>query len=134
MFYLVFETPANVEKIADCGDYVVVTNCQFLYTTGKKMQTKLYRHHSGRPGNLKEHTMEDLMKRKGGGEVLRKAVSGMLPKNRLRKFRLDRLKTFEGSYNGYAQNVTASYDMVPKIKAARRKMHEKPKAKEASST
>lgn len=98
------------------------------------MQTKLYRRHSGRPGNLKEQTMEDLMNRKGGGEVLRKAVSGMLPKNRLRKFRLERLKTFEGSQNGYAQNIMASYDMAPQVKTARRKMHQKPKSKTNPNT
>ncbi|CAN6620877.1 large ribosomal subunit protein uL13m [Trichomonascus vanleenenianus] len=103
----------------DCGDYVVATNCKHIYTTGNKMETKLYRRHSGRPGHMKENTMEDLVNRKGGGEILRKAVYGMLPKNRLRKFRIERLKTFEGSKNDYAQNVFASYDMVPEIKAAR---------------
>lgn len=109
---------------SDCGDYVVVTNCKYVYTTGDKMHKKTYWRHSGKPGHLKETTMEDLMKRKGGGEVLRKAVYGMLPKNRLRKFIIERLKTFEGSKNDYAGNVLASHDMAPeirKLKEERRK-------------
>lgn len=93
----------------DCGDYVVVTNCQYLNVTGKKYETKLYRKHSGRPGNLKEWTMRDLANRKGGGEILKKAVSGMLPKNSLRKVMLDRLKLVEDSKNPYADNIFATY-------------------------
>jgi len=48
--------------------------------------------------------MENMIEKWGGGEVLRKAVSGMLPKNRLRKGRLERLKTFEGRGNPYQEN------------------------------
>lgn len=59
--------------------------------------------------------MEDLLAKKGGGEILRKAVSKMLPKNRLRKFRLDRLKTFEDSENPYADNVIAYHDEAPQV-------------------
>lgn len=49
--------------------------------------------------------MDRMMAKWGGGEVLRKAVSGMLPKNRLRKERLARLKTFEGHAHPYGENV-----------------------------
>jgi large subunit ribosomal protein L13 len=85
----------------DCGDYVVATNCQHIRATGKKMQQKLYYSHSTRPGSLKSVTMERMMAKWGGGEVLRRAVRGMLPKNRLRDVRLGRLKSecpcaFEG--------------------------------------
>lgn len=76
----------------DCGDYVVVTNCQHLHTTGKKMQQKKYYRHSTRPGSLKEISMEKLMEKWGGGEILKRAVRGMLPRNRLRDVRLERLK------------------------------------------
>ncbi|USP73766.1 uncharacterized protein yc1106_01040 [Curvularia clavata] len=89
----------------DCGDYVVATNCAALHTTGKKRTQKLYRTHNTRPGSLKEISMAKLMEKWGGGEVLRKAVSGMLPKNRLRKERLARLKTFEGRAHPYKQNL-----------------------------
>lgn len=89
----------------DCGDYVVATNCSQIHTTGKKRFQKLYRTHTTRPGSLKEISMDRLIQKWGGGEVLRKAVSGMLPKNRLRKERLARLKTFEWSGHPYGGNV-----------------------------
>jgi len=89
----------------DCGDYVVATNCAQLHTTGKKRFQKLYRTHTTRPGSLKELSMDRMIAKWGGGEVLRKAVSGMLPKNRLRKDRLARLKTFEGRAHPYKENI-----------------------------
>jgi len=76
----------------DCGDYVVATGCTDVYATGKKMQQKLYYKQTTRPGALKSLNMESMMRTWGGGEVLKRAVSGMLPKNRLRKPRLERLK------------------------------------------
>ncbi|KAF1974707.1 50S ribosomal protein-like protein L13 [Bimuria novae-zelandiae CBS 107.79] len=88
----------------DCGDYVVATNCAHIHVTGKKREQKLYRTHTTRPGSLKEISLENLALKWGGGEVLRRAVSGMLPKNRLRKGRLERLKTFEGEGNPYKEN------------------------------
>ncbi|KFH43949.1 54S ribosomal protein-like protein [Hapsidospora chrysogenum ATCC 11550] len=89
----------------DCGDYVVVTNCSALHITGRKYWQKTYYRHSTRPGGLKSLTMDELMDRHGGSEVLRKAVRGMLPKNRLRDRRLARLKAFEGDAHPYKQNL-----------------------------
>lgn len=99
----------------DSGDYVVVSNCHFLNVTGKKMDQKLYRRHSGRPGNLHEVLMKDLLANKGGSAILRQAVSKMLPKNRLRKFRMERLKVFEDSTNPYGDNVIAYHDEAPQV-------------------
>lgn len=89
----------------DCGDYVVATGCAALYTTGHKKWRKLYYRHNTRPGSLRTITMDNLMERHGGAEVLRKAVSGMLPKNRLRDKRLARLKAFEGDAHPYKENI-----------------------------
>ncbi|KAH7077945.1 50S ribosomal protein-like protein L13 [Paraphoma chrysanthemicola] len=89
----------------DCGDYVVAIDCANVHTTGKKRFQKLYRTHTTRPGSLKEISMDRMIAKWGGGEVLRKAVSGMLPKNRLRKERLARLKTFEGRGHPYQENL-----------------------------
>ncbi len=84
----------------DCGDYVVATGCTDVYATGRKMQQKLYYKQTTRPGALKSLNMEGMMRKWGGGEILKRAVSGMLPKNKLRKPRLDRLK---GEFDfGYA--------------------------------
>lgn len=76
----------------DCGDYVVAVGCTDLHTTGKKRFNKKYYSHTTRPGSLKEITMDRMMAKWGGGEVLRRAVRGMLPKNRLRDDRMARLK------------------------------------------
>ncbi|KAI1777689.1 ribosomal protein L13 [Hypoxylon cercidicola] len=89
----------------DCGDYVVVTNCAALHVTGRKMWQKTYYRHNTKPGSLRSVTMDVLMAKHGGAEVLRKAVSGMLPKNRLRDKRLARLKAFEGDAHPYKQNL-----------------------------
>ncbi|KAI0840661.1 ribosomal protein L13 [Hypoxylon sp. FL0890] len=89
----------------DCGDYVVVTNCAALHVTGHKKWRKMYYRHNTRPGSLRSVTMDVLMAKHGGAEVLRKAVSGMLPKNRLRDKRLARLKAFEGDAHPYKQNL-----------------------------
>lgn len=77
---------------SDCGDYVVAVGCHDLHTTGKKRFQKKYYSHTTRPGSLKEITMDKMMAKWGGGEVLRRAVRGMLPKNRLRDERMARLK------------------------------------------
>lgn len=89
----------------DCGDYVIVTDCAALYMTGRKKWQKRYYRHNTRPGSLKEITMDALIDKFGGGEVLRRAVSGMLPKNKLRDKRLGRLKCFEGSEHPYDENI-----------------------------
>lgn len=77
----------------DCGDYVVAVGCRDIHTTGKKRYQKKYYTHTTRPGSLKSMTMDKMFEKWGGGEVLRRAVRGMLPKNRLRDKRLDRLKS-----------------------------------------
>lgn len=66
------------------GEKVIVSNVQKIKLTGGKMEQKKYYHYSGYPGGLKERKIKDVF-RKNPNEVLRKAVWGMLPKNRLRK-------------------------------------------------
>ncbi|KAH3679598.1 hypothetical protein WICMUC_000830 [Wickerhamomyces mucosus] len=99
----------------DQGDYVVVTNCSKLNVTGNKFHEKLYWRHSTKPGNLKLTPMKKLVADKGFGEVLKKAVSGMLPKNSFRKQRLDRLKVVDGSETPYKQNIVAYHDQQPSV-------------------
>ncbi|KAI1618069.1 50S ribosomal protein L13 [Exophiala viscosa] len=89
----------------DCGDYVVAVGCHDLHVTGKKREQKQYYTHNTRPGSLKQMSMESMIAKWGGGEVLKKAVRGMLPKNRLRDKRLARLKVFEGTAHPYKQNI-----------------------------
>jgi large subunit ribosomal protein L13 len=75
----------------DMGDIVVVKNVDKLTFTGKKMEKKKYRWHSGFPGGLKEKTLKEIFK-KDPKKVLKMAVLGMLPKNKLRKRMIRRLK------------------------------------------
>ena len=89
----------------DCGDYVVAVGCNDLHTTGKKREQKKYYSHTTRPGSLKSMTMDKMFAKWGGSEVLRRAVRGMLPKNRLRDDRMARLKLFEGVAHPYKQNI-----------------------------
>lgn len=100
----------------DHGDYVVVTNCAHMKTTGNKMQDKTYWSHTTRPGSLKLIPMERMIANKGYGEVLMRAVKGMIPKNKLRLARLDRLKVFDGDEHPYKDNLVAFADEVPQVK------------------
>lgn len=75
----------------DQGDNVIVKNISKIKITGKKLKQKKYYHYSGYPGGLKEKSMLELFK-KNPGEVLKRAVWNMLPKNKLRKIVIKRLK------------------------------------------
>ena len=75
----------------DVGDFVIVKNIKKVKFTGKKIAQKKYFHHTGYLGHLKEIPLKKLFEKKPA-EVLRKAVWGMLPKNRLRKEMIKRLK------------------------------------------
>ena len=74
----------------DMGDAVEVTNCDQMKVTGTKMTGKIYYRHSGWPGGLKEEQLKKVFAR-DPGEVLRRAVLRMLPKNKLQKERIKRL-------------------------------------------
>jgi large subunit ribosomal protein L13 len=66
----------------DCGDYIIVTNCDKVVFSGNKLDEKIYDTYSGYPGGRKEETAKALMKRRPE-VVIERAVKGMLPKNRL---------------------------------------------------
>lgn len=74
----------------DGGDFVYVSNAKFMKFTGKKLEQKKYYHHSGYPGGLKEKKMKDVFET-DPGQVLKKAVYNMLPKNKLRSEMVKRL-------------------------------------------
>lgn len=83
------------ERYKDCGDAVKVYNLDLMRFTGSKLAQKVYYRHSGYPGGLKQTSAEELM-RKDPAEVLRRAVYGMLPKNKLRPHMIKRLSTYRG--------------------------------------
>jgi large subunit ribosomal protein L13 len=79
----------------DTGDFVVVVNAEKIAVTGKKLDQKLYHRHSGYPGGLRTRTLREQLDRRPT-EVLRKAVKGMLPRNRLARAQLTKLKIYAG--------------------------------------
>jgi large subunit ribosomal protein L13 len=79
----------------DCGDYVVVINAKSIDVHPKKIKDKMYRHHSGYPGGLKEMTLGEMLKR-NPCTVIKKAVRGMIPKTKLGKQIFKKLFVYEG--------------------------------------
>jgi large subunit ribosomal protein L13 len=79
----------------DTGDFVVVVNAEKIHVTGKKLDDKIYYRHSGYPGGLKQRTLREQLDRRPT-EVLRMAVKGMLPRNRLARKQLTKLKIYAG--------------------------------------
>lgn len=84
---------ATFQRHLDEGDSVAVYNFSEVKITGNKLNQKIYYRHSGYIGGLKEEKMKDLMAR-NPDEILKKAVYGMLPKNKLRPLMIKRLKTY----------------------------------------
>ena len=80
----------------DCGDFVIVLNAEKAVLTGKKLEQKFYRRHSGYPGGLHETSYKDLMKKKPEFAISL-AVRGMLQKNTIARQQLTRLRVFRGS-------------------------------------
>jgi large subunit ribosomal protein L13 len=93
---LIGKDKPNYTPFLDCGDHIVVINAERVKLTGNKMDQKVYRHHSGWPGGLKEVSIRALMQRRPE-EVIREAVLGMLPKNKLRARRAKKLRVYAGS-------------------------------------
>ena len=85
----------------DTGDFVVVINAEKVHVSGNKRADKRYYRHSGYPGGLKVRTFEEMMARRPE-EVIRLAVKGMLPKNRLARKQLTKLKVYAGPDHPHA--------------------------------
>jgi large subunit ribosomal protein L13 len=88
----------------DTGDFVVVVNAEKIAVTGNKLDQKRYYRHSGYPGGLRSRTLREQLERRPT-EVVRTAVKGMLPKNRLARQQLTKLKVYAGPEHPHtAQN------------------------------
>lgn len=85
----------------DNGDFIVVVNCEKIKVTGNKMADKMYYRHTGYPGGLKEANLETMLEKKPE-DVIRKAVQGMLPKNRLGRAIMKKLKICVGTEHPHA--------------------------------
>jgi large subunit ribosomal protein L13 len=85
----------------DTGDFVVVVNAEKIAVTGKKLDEKIYYRHSGYPGGLKQRSLREQLERRPT-EVIRTAVKGMLPKNKLAARQLTKLKVYAGPDHPHA--------------------------------
>jgi len=80
----------------DTGDHVIILNCKEVVLTGRKMDQKVYRHHSGYIGGMKETTAREMMDKKPE-EMMFLAIKGMLPKNSLGRQSIKKLRVYAGS-------------------------------------
>ena len=85
----------------DTGDFVIIVNAEKIVVTGNKRADKIYYRHSGYPGGLRSRTLAEMLDRRPE-EVIRKAVTGMLPRNRLARQQLRKLKVYAGPEHPHA--------------------------------
>jgi large subunit ribosomal protein L13 len=85
----------------DTGDFVVVVNAEKVSVTGNKRADKRYFRHTGYPGGIRERTLEEMLRRRPE-EVIRRAVKGMLPRTRLGRKQLTKLKVYAGPEHPHA--------------------------------
>jgi large subunit ribosomal protein L13 len=85
----------------DTGDFVIVVNAERISVTGRKREQKRYYRHSGYPGGLRSRTLAEMLERRPE-EVIRHAVKGMLPRNRLGRAQLRKLKVYAGPDHPHA--------------------------------
>jgi large subunit ribosomal protein L13 len=98
--YLIGKSKKYYIPNLDCGDFVVVINCEKVKLTGKKEKNKIYMRFSGYPSGLKRKTF-DIVRNENPKRIIIQAVSGMLPKNKLRKSMLKRLFVYIGEKHPY---------------------------------
>lgn len=97
----------------DCGDYVVVLNSMYVKVTGKKETQKVYEHYSGYPGGRKVKTLAQVRVEQPV-RIIREAVSGMLPKNKLRASMMRRLFIFSDDNHPYKDKINSKSEKVPR--------------------
>ncbi len=94
----------------DTGDFVVVVNAERIAVTGKKLDEKFYYRHSGYPGGLRKRTLREELDRRPT-EVLRRAVKGMLPRNRLGRAQLRKLRIYAGPEHPHTAQAPEPFEV-----------------------
>jgi large subunit ribosomal protein L13 len=94
----------------DTGDFVIVVNAEKIVVTGNKRADKLYHRHSGYPGGLRTRTFEQMITRRPE-EVIRIAVKGMMPRNRLARKQLTKLKVYAGPQHPHVAQRPADLEL-----------------------
>jgi len=94
----------------DVGDYVIVVNAEKIHVTGRKLDQKMYYRHTGYPGGLKEITLRNQLQ-KHPTRVITRAVRGMLPKNRLGRRMLKKLKVYAGPEHPHSAQQPKPFEL-----------------------
>ena len=94
----------------DTGDFVIVVNAEKVQLTGNKNADKIYYSHSGYPGGIKEISAGKLLEKKPE-ELIRKAVKGMLPKNKLARHMIKKLKIYTGADHPHEAQQPKSFNI-----------------------
>ena len=94
----------------DTGDFVIVVNAEKIALTGNKLADKMYYSHSGYPGGIKSISAGKLLEKKPE-EIIRKAVKGMLPKNKLARHMLNKLKVYSGPEHPHKAQMPKALDL-----------------------
>jgi large subunit ribosomal protein L13 len=94
----------------DVGDFVVVVNAEEVIVTGRKAEQKVYRRHSGYPGGMKETSYGQMMERRPE-EIVRKAVYGMMPRTRLARQQMRKLKIYAGPEHPHSAQNPQRYEV-----------------------
>ena len=95
---------------ADCGDHVIIINCAEAVLTGRKLEQKTYKWHTGWIGGLKETKYSEMMK-KNPEKAMMIAVNGMLPNNTVGRAALTRLRVYAGSEHNHAAQKPENYEI-----------------------
>ena len=98
------KSKTNYVPYLDLGDFVIVTNAEQIKISGKKSEQKIYARHSGYPGGYKEESFSRLLSRRPEA-IIQHAVEGMLPKNKLAKRMITRLKVYKGDEHPFKKQV-----------------------------
>jgi large subunit ribosomal protein L13 len=94
----------------DCGDFVVAINAKYIKLTGKKLENKVYQHHTRYPNGLKTKTASELLLSKPE-RIIENAVAGMIPHNKLKKDILKKLKVYAGNEHKHTAQQPKVYEL-----------------------
>ena len=97
----------------DCGDNVIVINAEKVVLTGRKLDHKVYRHHTGHIGGIKERTAKSILEGKHPERVVEKAIERMLPRGPLARRQLGNLRVYPGPEHPHAAQNPQALDLAP---------------------
>ncbi|MBU6428136.1 MAG: 50S ribosomal protein L13 [Cyanobacteria bacterium REEB65] len=111
----------------DCGDFVIIVNADKVRLTGRKLQDKVYIHHTGWPGGLRQASVKEWLHRYPE-RVVEHAIKGMLPHNRLGRAVFRKLKVYAGPTHEHAAQKPQNYPLITDLGPAKREMLAQTKA------